>query len=147
MLLLEDEPSLRLMIRELLEGAGYRVLECASPDDALSAGQSEVSPIHLMLTDVVMPQMTGPQVAERLQALRPQMKVLYMSGYTDDAIAQHGVLKPGTEFMTKPFTTDTVLRRVRDLLDRADASDRQRFLRRAQPWPRGARRGCVLPCL
>lgn len=74
-----------------------------------------------MLTDVVMPQMTGPQVAERLQALRPQMKVLYMSGYTDDAIAQHGVLKPCTEFMTKPFTTDTVLRRVRDLLDRADA--------------------------
>ncbi len=120
-LLLEDEPSLRLMLRELLEEAGYTVIECAKPYEALSAGQSEVRPIHLMLTDVIMPQMTGPQVAERLQGLRPRMKVLYMSGYTDDAIAQHGVLEPGTEFITKPFTRDTVLRRVRKLLDRAEA--------------------------
>jgi two-component system cell cycle sensor histidine kinase/response regulator CckA len=74
-------------------------------------------PIHLLITDVVMPGMTGPELARRLTARRPAMKVLFMSGYTDDAILHHGVLEPGTEFLRKPFTAGSLGGKVRHMLD------------------------------
>jgi signal transduction histidine kinase len=117
-LLLEDEHSLRDVIREFLEGAGYTVIDCARPEQALSAAESPDRGIDLMLTDVVMPHMSGPEVATRVQARRPDLKVIYMSGYTDAAISHHGVLDPGTEFIAKPFTEEAIRRKVREVLDK-----------------------------
>lgn len=74
-------------------------------------------PIHLLLTDVVMPQMTGPELAQRISLLRPEIKVLYVSGYTSDALAQHNMIAPGTAFLQKPFTPETLARQVRAVLD------------------------------
>jgi PAS domain S-box-containing protein len=117
-LLLEDEDSLREVIREFLEEAGYSVIECAGAEQALAAVESSDQPLDLMLTDVVMPHMSGPQVAERARLRRPGLKVVYMSGYTDAAISHHGVLDPGTEFLAKPFTEDAIRRKIREVLDR-----------------------------
>jgi PAS domain S-box-containing protein len=116
-LLVEDEKSLREMVREILEEGGYTVLEGGSPEEALAAARSHAGPIHLMLTDVVMPRMGGRDLAAELAALRPDMRVLYMSGYTDNAIVHHGVLDAGTHFLQKPFTTDALFRKVRAVLD------------------------------
>jgi CheY-like chemotaxis protein len=116
-LLVEDEPSLRVMIGEILEAAGYRVLEGPSAEEALAAAGSHAGSIDLMLTDVILPRMSGRQVAEALRTSRPETRVLYMSGYTDDAIGHHGILDPGTHFLQKPFTSDSLLRKVREILD------------------------------
>jgi two-component system cell cycle sensor histidine kinase/response regulator CckA len=116
-LLVEDAEALRMMIREMLESAGYEVLAGDSPEEALAVGEAHSGPIHLVLTDVVMPRLSGPQVAERLNAAWPGVKVLYMSGYTDEAIVHHGVLEGGTPFLQKPFTTDVLLRKVSEVLD------------------------------
>jgi CheY-like chemotaxis protein len=116
-LLVEDADALRMMIREMLESAGYKVLAGESPEEALAVGEAHSGPIHLVLTDVVMPRLSGPQVAERLKAAWPGVKVLYMSGYTDEAIVHHGVLEGGTPFLQKPFTTDGLLRKVSEILD------------------------------
>jgi len=116
-LLVEDEKALREMIRELLEEGGYTVLEGGSPEEALAAARSHRGPIHLMLTDVVMPRMGGRDLAAELSALRPGLRVLYMSGYTDSAIIHHGVLDAGTHFLQKPFTAHALLRKVRAVLD------------------------------
>ncbi len=116
-LLVEDEASLRVMIREILESAGYEVLEGPTPEEALAAAGAHAATIHLVLTDVVLPRLSGRQVAEALRSSRPDVKVLFMSGYTDDAISHHGILDPGTHFIQKPFTTDGLLRRVRQVLD------------------------------
>ena len=116
-LLVEDEASLRVMIREILESAGYEVLEGATPEEALAASGGYAQTIHLLLSDVVLPRMSGRQVAEALRISRPEARVLFMSGYTDDAISHHGILEPGTHFIQKPFTTDGLLRKVRQVLD------------------------------
>ena len=116
-LLVEDADVLRMMIREMLESVGYKVLVGGSPEEALTVGEAHSGPIHLVLTDVVMPQMSGPQLAERLKAKWPGVKVLYMSGYTDEAIVHHGVLEGGAPFLQKPFTTEGLLRKVGELLD------------------------------
>jgi PAS domain S-box-containing protein len=116
-LLVEDEKSLREMVREILEEGGYTVLEGGSPEEALAAARSHSGPIHLMLTDVVMPRMGGRDLAAELAALRPGLRVVYMSGYTDNAIVHHGVLDPGTHFLQKPFTADALLRKIRTALD------------------------------
>jgi PAS domain S-box-containing protein len=116
-LLVEDEKSLREMIHEILEEGGYTVLEGGSPEEALAAARSHPGPIHLMLTDVVMPRMGGRDLAAEMAAVRPDLRVLYMSGYTDNAIVHHGVLDAGTHFLQKPFTADALLRKARAVLD------------------------------
>jgi len=120
-LLAEDEGALRAIIREILEDGGYTVLEGATPDEALSVAHAHEGPIQLLLTDVVMPRMSGRELARQVAALRPDLKVLYMSGYTDEAVTHDGVLEPGAEFVQKPFTADALLRKVRRVLDRGGA--------------------------
>ncbi len=116
-LLVEDEPEVRLLVQKLLKIQGYDVIAAAAPDEALSIVRHLTHPIDLMVTDVVMPGMSGRQLAELLAPTHPDMKVLFMSGYTDDSTLQHGVLNPGTAFLQKPFTPAALARKVRDLLE------------------------------
>ena len=116
-LLVEDEEMVRDMAHEILRMSGYQVLEAKHGEDALNVSERHDGPIHLMLTDVVMPQMSGRELAERLVPMRPEMRVLYMSGYTDDAIVHHGVLDEAMAFIEKPFTPNALARKVRVALD------------------------------
>jgi len=116
-LLVEDAEALRIMIREILEGAGYGVIECADPAEALRKPAPDVKRVHLLLTDVIMPQASGPEVARSLRKKHPGLKVLFMSGYTNQAIGHHGVLDEGAQLLEKPFTTESLLRKVRSVLD------------------------------
>jgi two-component system cell cycle sensor histidine kinase/response regulator CckA len=115
-LLAEDATAVRVAARQILERFGYAVLEAANGTDALRIAQNGVM-IDLLLTDVVMPEMSGRELVDRFAKLRPNTKVLFMSGYTDDAIVRHGVLRPGTAYLQKPFSPDTLARKVRDVLD------------------------------
>ncbi len=116
-LLVEDADSLRVMVREILEGAGYVVLESSDPEEALLRVGTLGGPIHLMLTDVVMPRMSGPDLAKLVRVSRPDMKVLFMSGYTDEARGMHGVLDAGIRFIQKPFAADALCLKVREAID------------------------------
>jgi PAS domain S-box-containing protein len=116
-LVVEDAESLRLLVRELLESAGYTVLDAEAPDKALSLLQSTPGPIHLVLTDMVMPRMSGQELATRVAALKPEARVVFMSGYSDQAIGDQGALEPGTPFLQKPFTLDALMRTIRGALD------------------------------
>jgi PAS domain S-box-containing protein len=118
-LLVEDNESLRAVIQRMLCKMGYTVLTATSGAEALLASQRQQGEIHLLLTDVVMPEMSGPQLAEHLRRLRPTMRVLFTSGYTDDSIVHHGVLQPGMGFIEKPFSAADLAHKVRDVLDRA----------------------------
>ena len=115
-MLVEDDEALRTLAREILSILGYTVLEATSPSEALRLAEGHPGTIHVLLTDVVMPQMNGRQVADHLLVSRPGLKVLFMSGYTDAAIMQHGVLGPGTHFLQKPFTPDGLGRKLREVL-------------------------------
>ena len=115
-LLVEDRQETRLAIREVLRRRGYDVLEAESGDEAIEVAGLHEGPVHLLLTDVVMPGMSGRDVAERLVATRPELRVLFMSGYTQETIDPHGVLAPGIEFIQKPFVLNSLLRRVRKVL-------------------------------
>ncbi len=115
-LVVEDESELRALATEVLGLAGYSVLSAGGPSAALEIARRHAGPIDLLLTDVVMPEMSGRDLADRLVQSRPGMKILYMSGYTDDAIVHHGVLDPGTLLLQKPFTPDRLTRMVGDLL-------------------------------
>jgi two-component system cell cycle sensor histidine kinase/response regulator CckA len=117
-LLVEDEDAVRSLLHEVLEGNGYVVLQAASGAEALRVSRAHAGPIDLLLTDVVMPGMSGREVAIMLAAERPGLRVLFASGYTAEAIVRHGVLEPGTDLIHKPFTPDALLRRVRERLDR-----------------------------
>ena len=108
-LLVEDEGSLRTIVSETLTLGGYSVLEAATPRQALELAASHPGRIDVVLTDVIMPEMSGREMAELLRPLRPGAPVVYMSGYTDDAIGHHGMLDPGTLFLQKPFTADALL--------------------------------------
>ena len=120
-LVAEDEDGVRSLICEILGELGYEVLEAGHPEAAIEAMAGGGRRVHLLLTDVVMPGMNGPQLAARLTALQPGLRVLYMSGYTGESIARHGVLEHGTHLLQKPFTPDDLARKVREVLDqRAD---------------------------
>ncbi len=123
-LVAEDEPALRRMVEEVLTDGGYEVLAAPDPEQALAIAAAHAGTIHLLLTDVVMPGMSGREVAERLTSGRPQMRVLYMSGYTDEALGRHGILGQGLHFIQKPFAPGALLGRIREVLDapRPDAS-------------------------
>jgi PAS domain S-box-containing protein len=121
-LVVEDESALREMITEILESAGYTVLNGPTPEEALAAAGAHEGPIPLVLTDVIMPGMSGRQLADELRSSRPDARVIFMSGYTGDAIGQHGVLEPGVNFLQKPFASDSLLRKVRDVLNEAPPS-------------------------
>ena len=116
-LLVEDHDGLRTLARKVLERYGYAVLEASNGDAALRICESRHGAIHLLLTDVVMPGMSGRVLADRLALLHPATKVLYTSGYTDNAIVHHGALEAGTAFLQKPYTPETLARKVRDVLD------------------------------
>jgi two-component system cell cycle sensor histidine kinase/response regulator CckA len=125
-LLVEDEGQLRALGYQILTKSGYQVLVAESAADALSICQKYEGPIHLLLTDVVMPLMNGRELAERAASLRPSMKVLYVSGYTDNTIVHHGVLDEGVAFLQKPITPDVLRRKLRDVLDAERRSDAPR---------------------
>jgi PAS domain S-box-containing protein len=116
-LLAEDDDLLRPLARELLAKLGYQVIDARHADEALDLAARHDGPIHLLLSDVVMPGESGLQLARRLHELRPEVRVLYISGYTDDAVVRHGLLDPGLNFLQKPFTPEALARRVRDVLD------------------------------
>ena len=118
-LLAEDEPAVRAAVRLVLESSGYTVLEASSGEEAVQICQQHQGPIHLLMTDVVMPKMSGRQLAELVLALLPKIKVLYSSGYTDDAVVHHGVLEAGMAFLQKPFTPMVLARKVREVLGAA----------------------------
>jgi len=115
-LLVEDEESVRQLVRETLEAKGYQVLEAEDGDSALRIVSQLSGPLHMLITDVVMPGMSGRELSARLCASHPQTKVLYLSGYTEDAIVHEGVLESGTAFLQKPFTLQMLARRVREVL-------------------------------
>jgi len=115
-LLVEDEAAVRGLAAKVLSSYGYRVLEGSHGDEALLLAERHPEPIDLLLTDVIMPGMTGRELAERMKPSRPQMKVLYMSGYSGNAIARRGILDPGVAYIPKPFTESALASKVREVL-------------------------------
>jgi CheY-like chemotaxis protein len=117
-LLVEDDDSVRALSRSVLEMSGYTVLEASGGREALSVCEQHSGPIQIVVTDVVMPEMGGRILAQQVSALRPGIKVLYVSGYTDDTVIRHGVLEAGAAFLQKPFTPVALANKVRDVLDK-----------------------------
>jgi PAS domain S-box-containing protein len=115
-LLAEDDETVRGLVRRVLTGYGYKVLEAADGDSALLICREHPEPIAMLLTDVIMPETSGPQLANKLSQLRPDIKVLYMSGYTDDSIVHHGGLESGINFLQKPFTPAVLMHKIRQVL-------------------------------
>jgi len=118
-LVAEDEPDLRELTKIFLEGYGYRVLSAPNAEEALKTAEKFGDRIHLLLTDVIMPGMSGRQLAEKIHATRPETKIVYMTGYTDDMVVQHKVLEPGVQLLQKPFTKLDLAQKVRSTLDEA----------------------------
>ncbi len=118
-LLVEDDDQVRVVAKSILRRSGYHVIEARNAGEALLHSEQHPTTIHLLLSDVVMPQMSGPDLAKRLGSTRPEMRVLCMSGYTDDSIVRHGVLQPHIAFVRKPITPEALTTKVREVLDRA----------------------------
>ena len=118
-LLVEDEPSIMSMVKAMLEKLGYKALATDSASKALQLAKSHAPKIDLLITDVIMPEMNGRELAEQVQAIHPQIKTLFMSGYTADVIAHRGVLSEEANFLQKPFSTDSLAIKVREVLDRS----------------------------
>jgi two-component system cell cycle sensor histidine kinase/response regulator CckA len=116
-LVAEDEDGVRSLTREVLEKYGYRVLEAANGEEALSVADRYDGPVDLLLSDVVMPEVNGRVLAERLSGVTPSLRVLFMSGYSDEAVYRHGEISPNAAFIEKPFTDRTLARKVREVLD------------------------------
>jgi CheY-like chemotaxis protein len=112
----EDEEIVRELVCEVLEGHGYKVICAADGRQALEMAAKFEAPIHLLITDVIMPHMNGQELAIELSRVRPEMKVLYVSGYSDNDISDHGVLDPDVELLQKPFTPHTLLERMREVM-------------------------------
>ncbi|HXB54642.1 MAG TPA: response regulator [Vicinamibacteria bacterium] len=115
-LLVEDEESLRELIREILQANGYEVLEAEDPTKAIETVANYEGAIHLLLTDVLMPGMNGRALAQRVRERRPDIRILYMSGHTEDSIAQSGLVEPGALLISKPFTQESLARKLREAL-------------------------------
>ena len=136
-LLVEDEEHVRHVAREFLEIRGYSVLEAKNGEDALQIAHSHPGPIHLLLTDVVMPGMNGRELWQRL-SWRPEMKVLFMSGHPENAIVQHGTLEPGVMYLQKPFTLNALTHKVREVLNHVAAEpkrEERKPVGRVEAWP------------
>ncbi|MDR3684436.1 MAG: ATP-binding protein [Geothrix sp.] len=116
-LLVEDEPVLLELTSQMVEMQGYQVLAAHSPGEALRLSEAHPGPIHLLMTDVVMPEMNGRDLARQLMSLYPQLRCLFISGYTSDVIAHHGVLEEGLHFLQKPYTAQVLAKKVREVLD------------------------------
>ena len=130
-LLVEDERAVRDLLRQVLQRYGYTVLEASYPEQALALSHHHEGPIHLLVTDVVMPMMSGLELAGQAQAMRPSLRVLYMSGYTDNVTDLPHVLNARSSFLQKPFQPATLAHKVREVLD-MPASPATGDLRRAQ---------------
>lgn len=116
-LLVEDEKSVRVLAQTILSRLGYQVLTADCGDAALAIWEERMGRIDILLTDVIMPHMSGGELAQRLRGQSPHLKILFMSGYTDDMLAEHGVLDGETQLIQKPFTADALSRKLRDVLD------------------------------
>jgi len=116
-LVVEDEDAVRRIVKTALESAGYRVIEARSGPEALEAARMHSGEIHLVVTDVVMPKMSGRELVERIVKDHPGVRILYMSGYMDDAVMRHGIVESGVAFLQKPFTRLVLARKVREVLD------------------------------
>jgi signal transduction histidine kinase/ActR/RegA family two-component response regulator len=119
LLLVEDEEGVRELISEWLTGHGYAVLAAGNGTEAIALAEGHTGPIDLLIADVIMPQMGGPALAARLVPMRPEMRVIYMSGYADEAIGDPDVLAAGAAFLQKPFSLDVLVRKIREILDAA----------------------------
>jgi len=119
-LLVEDESGVRELAYSVLKGYGYKVFKAASGEEAVSICNSLPNKIDLMLSDVVMPKMNGQQLSEYLKPRRPDMKVLFMSGYTDETILRYGVMQSTTAYLQKPFTPEGLGRKIREVLEKMD---------------------------
>ncbi len=117
-LVVEDEPSLCELVATMLTARGYHVLKAGDPEEAARVAARHQGPIAMLLTDVVLPQMSGKELADLLVKSRPELKVLFVSGYTENTVVHHGVLEPGFEFLAKPFTDEALARKVRQILDK-----------------------------
>jgi len=115
-LLVEDDEALRELIHEFLETSGYEVLVASDPARAIEAARGREGAIHLLLTDISMPSMNGRELARRVKELRPEIRVLYMSGYGEDAMAHGGVPEPGALLILKPFSQEALARKLREAL-------------------------------
>jgi CheY-like chemotaxis protein len=120
-LLVEDEPAILRMTRMMLERKGYSVLPAGTPADALSIANASGDKIHLLMTDVVMPEMNGRDLAEKVTKIFPDIKLLFMSGYAADVITHQGVLDEGVAFMQKPFATNELAKKIREVLDNSSS--------------------------
>jgi PAS domain S-box-containing protein len=117
-LVVEDDEMIRSLIRDILESTGYRVLVADDPESGMKLiGEQEE--IHLLLTDLILPGMSGRELVDKVMELKPEIRVLFMSGYSDEAVARHGILEPGLAFLQKPFSRDALVRKVREVLDSA----------------------------
>ena len=128
-LIVDDEPEVRAVARDMLKAKGYTTLDTGDPTLALRIARTESQPIHLLLTDVVMPLMNGRELVEQMRTIRPAMKVLYMSAYSTETVEDYGIqITPGEPFVMKPFTMERLVSAVRAVLDY-----RSPFSRRTSP--------------
>ena len=120
LLVVEDDAAVRSVIIAMLEGSGYTILEARNGNEALEIYKKHDGEIHLLLSDVVMPGMSGRELAEKISEQHPRMRILFMSGYTDNAIQHHGVLDSDTAFIEKPFSPVQLTGKIREVLDGAE---------------------------
>ena len=116
-LVIDDDRGFLIQLNTALRDAGYHVLEASNGGEAMLLCEAHPRPIHLLISDVVMPHMSGPELARRLAQARPEMKVLCMSGYADDSVVRHGVVDSDIAYLQKPITLETLTRKVREVLD------------------------------
>lgn len=116
-LLVEDEDQVKEIIRNVLIGYGYNVIDSSGGDEAFEKAENYKGQIHILITDIMMPDINGKELAEKIIAIRPELKVLFMSGYTDSSIVQNGVLESGISFINKPFDIPDFLKKLREILD------------------------------